>query len=60
MNWPLGDGPDFRGVYDLEANAVLLYERQRARGRRTAPVAVTAPADPEVDGAGRRAAAAGS
>src|SRR5215216_6610123 len=19
MNWPLGDGPDFRGVYDLEA-----------------------------------------
>ena len=24
MNWPLGDGPDFRGVYDLEADAVLL------------------------------------
>src|SRR5512138_2132997 len=39
MNWPLGDGPDFRGVYDLEANAVLLYERQ-ARGRRTQPVVV--------------------
>src|ERR1044072_6916363 len=46
-NWPLGDGPDFRGVYDLEANSVLLYERQ-ARGRRTAPVMVTAPDDPEV------------
>ena len=28
MNWPLGDGTDFAGVYDLEANAVLLYERQ--------------------------------
>src|SRR5499426_289921 len=39
MNWPLGDGPQFRGVYDLEANAVLLYERQ-ARGRRTQPVVV--------------------
>jgi peptide chain release factor 3 len=39
MNWPLGDGHDFRGVYDLEANSVLLYERQ-ARGRRTAPVVV--------------------
>jgi peptide chain release factor 3 len=39
MNWPLGDGPDFKGVYDLEANAVLLYERQ-ARGRRTQPVVV--------------------
>jgi small GTP-binding protein domain len=39
MNWPLGDGADFRGVYDLEANAMLLYERQ-ARGRRTQPVVV--------------------
>src|SRR5678815_3023228 len=46
-NWPLGDGADFRGVFDLEANAVLLYERQ-SRGRRTAPVMVAAPDDPEV------------
>jgi peptide chain release factor 3 len=57
-NWPLGDGPDFRGVYDLEANSMLFYERQ-ARGRRTAPVIVTAPDDPEVAelvGATRQAA----
>jgi peptide chain release factor 3 len=47
MNWPLGDGPDFRGVYDLEANAVLFYERG-GRGRRTAPVVVNAPDHPEV------------
>ena len=46
-NWPLGDGPDFRGVYDLEANSMLFYERQ-GRGRRTAPVMVAAPDDPEV------------
>src|SRR3954469_2434305 len=46
-NWPLGDGPDFRGVYDLEANSMLFYERQ-VRGRRTAPVMVTAPDDPAV------------
>src|SRR5688572_8878323 len=46
-NWPLGDGPDFRGVYDLEANSMLFYERQ-ARGRRTAPVMVAAPQDPAV------------
>jgi peptide chain release factor 3 len=45
MNWPLGDGPEFRGVYDLEARAVLAYERQ-ARGRRTAPVLVADAADP--------------
>jgi peptide chain release factor 3 len=47
MNWPLGDGPDFRGVYDLEARAVLLYERQRA-GLRSEPVAVTDAGDPVV------------
>src|SRR6186713_1784342 len=48
MNWPLGDGPDFRGVYDLEADAVLFYERQQ-RGRRMEPVAVAAPTDPVVE-----------
>jgi peptide chain release factor 3 len=45
MNWPLGDGQDFRGVYDLERQALLVYERT-ARGTRTAPVAVTDPSDP--------------
>src|SRR5688572_9105329 len=48
MNWPLGDGPDFRGVYDLAANSILFYERSERRGRRTAPVGVTSPDDPEV------------
>jgi peptide chain release factor 3 len=47
MNWPLGDGVDFRGVYDLERHALLLYERQRG-GTRNAPVAVTNPGDPAV------------
>ena len=27
MNWPLGDGPDFKGVYDREKQGVYLYER---------------------------------
>jgi peptide chain release factor 3 len=31
MNWPLGDGPHFRGVYDLEARAAPL----RATAKRT-------------------------
>jgi peptide chain release factor 3 len=36
MNWPLGDGVDFRGVYDLETHALMLYERQKG-GTRNAP-----------------------
>jgi peptide chain release factor 3 len=44
MNWPLGDGVDFAGVYDLERNSVLLYERG-ARGQRTEPVTVENPKD---------------
>lgn len=27
LNWPLGDGPDFQGVYDRTARGVYLYER---------------------------------
>jgi peptide chain release factor 3 len=47
INWPLGDGANFAGVYDLEANTVLLYERG-ARGERTAPITVGEPQDPGV------------
>ena len=49
MNWPLGDGQDFRGVYDLESNSILFYERQEKRGRRHAPVGVASPSDPGVE-----------
>ena len=45
--WPVGDGAEFRGVYDLRARSVLLYER-KGGGKRMAPVAVTHPADPSV------------
>ncbi|MGE0451771.1 MAG: peptide chain release factor 3, partial [Vicinamibacterales bacterium] len=48
INWPLGDGVDFAGVYDLDANHVLLYERG-VRGERTAPVAVADPHDPAIE-----------
>jgi peptide chain release factor 3 len=36
MNWPLGDGPDFRGVYDRESQGVYLFERTE-RNERMAP-----------------------
>jgi peptide chain release factor 3 len=45
INWPIGDGPEFAGVYDLESNAVSLYERG-ARGRRTEPITVADASDP--------------
>ena len=39
MNWPLGDGPSFRGVYDRKGGAVHLFERT-VGGMFRAPVAV--------------------
>jgi len=27
VNWPLGDGPEFRGVFDRQANLVHSFER---------------------------------
>ncbi len=45
MNWPIGSGPDFQGVYDLQNQQVLLFERT-ARGKFRAPVQVTDLYDP--------------
>jgi peptide chain release factor 3 len=39
LNWPMGDGPEFRGVYDRENRQVHLFERT-AQGAYRAPVAV--------------------
>ena len=36
MNWPLGDGLNFKGVYDRQNNGVYLYERTE-RNERMAP-----------------------
>lgn len=33
MNWPVGDGPDFRGVYDRESKGVYLFERTERNAR---------------------------
>jgi len=40
ITWPLGNGPDFRGVYDRRARQVHLFERT-PRGAYRAPVDVT-------------------
>lgn len=45
MNWPLGDGPHFRGVYDRESGRVHLFERTE-HGKYRAPVQVTDIQDP--------------
>ncbi|SKA75427.1 peptide chain release factor 3 [Prosthecobacter debontii] len=39
MNWPLGDGVDFKGVFDRESNQVHLFERT-VGGKFRAPVNV--------------------
>ena len=35
VNWPLGDGLDFKGVYDREKKGVYLYERTERNERMT-------------------------
>jgi peptide chain release factor 3 len=47
MNWPLGDGPDFRGVFDRQANLVHCFERVPG-GEYRAPVSVHGLSDPLV------------
>src|SRR2546423_11393614 len=44
VNWPLGDGPEFRGVFDRQAKLVHFFERVPG-GTYRAPVAVHGLAD---------------
>jgi peptide chain release factor 3 len=45
MNWPIGSGPTFQGVYDLRNQRVLRFERT-AHGQSIAPVTVSGLDDP--------------
>ncbi len=47
MNWPLGDGPSFKGVYDRRRGGVHLFERS-AHGAKRARVAVASIDDPQI------------
>ena len=46
MNWPLGNGSAFRGVYDRLSRRMNLFDRTE-HGATRAPVIVTAPDGPE-------------
>ncbi|RIK38114.1 MAG: peptide chain release factor 3 [Chloroflexi bacterium] len=48
MNWPIGDGPDFQGVFDRHTNTVHRFERTE-HGAHRAPVAVAGLDDPHLD-----------
>jgi len=47
MNWPLGTGPGFKGVYDRQTREVHLFERTRL-GAYRAPVTITSLEEPFV------------
>src|SRR5690606_24965687 len=47
VNWPLGSGPDFRGVFDRLAGQIHLFERT-VGGAYKAPVSVSSITDPAV------------
>jgi peptide chain release factor 3 len=46
INWPIGSGPSFRGVYDRRSHDVHLFERTE-HGAKRAPVRVTDLDDPQ-------------
>ncbi len=48
MNWPIGDGPTFQGVYDLRHQQVLRFERTK-HGAHIAPVTVSGLDDPTLE-----------
>jgi peptide chain release factor 3 len=48
MNWPIGNGPSFQGVYDLRRGAVLRFDRT-AHGQTVAPVTVSGLDDPALE-----------
>lgn len=47
MNWPLGDGPTFKGVYDRRTKEVHLFERAD-HGSSKANLKVMSPDSPEI------------
>jgi peptide chain release factor 3 len=47
MNWPLGDGGEFQGVYDRQTKQAHFFERME-HGAYRAPVALHAITDPQV------------
>jgi peptide chain release factor 3 len=47
VNWPLGDGLDFRGLFDRQENLLHLFDRVPG-GERCAPVSVHGLSDPVV------------
>ena len=50
MNWPIGNGPNFQGVYDLRNLRVLRFERTQ-HGASIAPVVVSGIDDPALEDA---------
>ena len=47
ITWPLGDGPDFKGVYDRQAKRLHLYANQ-GKGSARAAEEVTGANDPKI------------
>lgn len=47
INWPVGEAPDFLGVYNIQNRQILLFQRTE-HGQYRSPVQTTGIADPEL------------
>jgi peptide chain release factor 3 len=50
LNWPIGAGPEFQGVYDRDSNRLLRFERSEAGGAHKAIMQVSRVDDPALRG----------
>ena len=49
LNWPIGDGPDFRGVFDRTTQTVHLFERTEHGAKRAPVIEINDLNDPLLD-----------
>ncbi|MEZ4523594.1 MAG: peptide chain release factor 3 [Thermomicrobiales bacterium] len=49
LNWPIGNGPTFQGIYDLQRGRVMQFSRT-AHGQKRAPVQISTLDGPELTG----------
>ena len=49
VNWPIGCGKEFKGVYDRQKNHIMAFEAASVSGTKEAKVTIYQPDDPKLE-----------